>query len=145
MGNETSHHTTTDIATSGPSLFEDNKWSFIYGRATGSKHNLDRTAELKETFDKLGLPENETSKKIILEHFDNVARKYPIVGEIEKPKLAGGLSKVKKIPQFTGPSGEKATFEILFELQNNGSLRFVTIIAKVHKKIILLSSGYPLL
>ena len=132
--NEVIQDTSPTFATSGPLHIDDKKWNFIYGRATGSKHNLDRTAELKKTFDKLGFPENEASKKMLLEHFDKVAREYPIAGGIEAPKLAGGFSKVKKISQLTGASGEKATLKFLFELQSDGSLRFITIIAKVHIK-----------
>lgn len=128
--NKATQDTSPAFAPSGPLLFEDNKWNFLYGRATGSKHNLDRTAELKKTFDVLGLPENETSKKMLLEHFNEVVSSYPVAWAKESTNLRGPT--VTKISHLTGPSGRTATLEITSEVLNDGRFRFMTVVARLH-------------
>ena len=132
--NKVTQDTSPAFATSGPSLFEDNKWNFLYGRATGSSKNIERSQQLCDVFsNQLGLPENEVSKKVLLAHFDDVARNYPIIGGLIAPSSGATFPKVKKISQFTGPSGVKAKLIIIYELQESGVLRFVSVIPKVYK------------
>lgn len=78
----------------------------------------------------LGLPENETSKKMLLEHFNEVVSSYPVAWAKESTNLRGPT--VTKISHLTGPSGRTATLEITSEVLNDGRFRFMTVVARLH-------------
>ena len=76
--------------------------------------------------DKLGIQETPKHKKMLLDHFDEVAKKY----DIEKilPDEGFGVQFVKH-SYFTGPSGFSVKFETTFQISND-NLRFITTIPK---------------
>ncbi len=111
----------------GPLYFDENKWNYLFGRATGNKHNLDRTAQLRGIMGKLGILEIPEHQKMLLDHLDEVAKNYPTVPSTNKNS---NIQIVKKESIFTGPSGITVKFESFFQLLDDGTLRFVTLIPK---------------
>lgn len=125
---------------SGSLVFEDKKWDYLFGRVTSTKHSQDRSIQLKEAMIKLGIEETPESKKILLDHLDEVARTYPPIsgkkgGEVSSAakEMYEAKEIVEKYSFFTGPSGVKVKLETAYEVCDDGSLRFVTIIPKFLK------------
>ena len=124
----------------GNLAFEEDKWNYIYGRVTSNKHNQERRQALLKEMGQLGLPETPASKQVLLDHLDDVTKNYPAYAakaKYNKPLQEvtefHAADKLTKFSKFQGPSGQKAKLEMLFQVQEDGSLRFVTIIFHIFK------------
>ncbi|CDL81263.1 hypothetical protein [Xenorhabdus szentirmaii] len=109
--------------------FDSNKFNYIFGRVNSNPHNTARSSQLAHTMKKLGIHEDAKGKRLLIEHFES--------------SIQGGNNNVisvfrghKNILQETrqsllyGPSGKATVLESTYQIMENGSRKFLTVIPK---------------
>ncbi|WP_330984958.1 MULTISPECIES: hemagglutinin repeat-containing protein [Enterobacterales] len=107
------------------SVVDANKFNYLFGRATGSKHNLDRSNQLALEMKRLGVTDDLNGQAALAEHFDQAAKNPDNI--VKKYTDQYGNFEVKE-SFFIGPSGKATMFESTFKVMDDGSHKFITTI-----------------
>lgn len=105
------------------SVVDANKFNYLFGRATGSKHNLDRSNQLALEMKRLGVTDDLNGHATLAEHFDQAAKNPDNI--VKKYTDQYGNFEVKE-SFFIGPSGKATMFESTFQVMGDGSHKFIT-------------------
>ena len=106
-------------------IIEPDKSKYLFGEVAGSNHNYARSTQLGLEFQRLGLYDTDTGRKLLLEHFEIAARS----GNNTISSFSNEFgSFVIKDSLFIGPSGKAARLQTTFQALEDGSYRFVTTI-----------------
>lgn len=109
------------------SVLDEKKFDYLFGRAGGGKHNLDRTNQLAPEMKRLGVIDDANGRSIISEHFNSVTKKTNNI--VKQYTDQYGSFEIRE-SFFIGPSGKATTFESTFEVMPDHSHRFITTIPK---------------
>ncbi|CAI1978576.1 Filamentous hemagglutinin [Serratia fonticola] len=115
------------IQTISNSVVDAKKFDYLFGRASGSPHTLDRTNQLSLEMKRLGVTDDVNGHAMLAEHF-TIATKDPS-NIVKKYTDQFGSFEVRE-SFFIGPSGKATMFESTFEVMKDGSNRFITTIPK---------------
>ncbi|RYC46182.1 hemolysin BL-binding protein [Pectobacterium zantedeschiae] len=115
------------IQTISNSVIDAKKFDYLFGRASGSAHTLDRTNQLSLEMKRLGITDDMSGHAMLAEHF-TAATKDPN-NIVKKYTDQYGSFEVRE-SFFIGPSGKATMFESTFEITGDGSHRFITTIPK---------------
>ncbi|MBN3575902.1 pre-toxin TG domain-containing protein [Vibrio neptunius] len=107
--------------------FDDNKFKYIFGKVTSSKHSKDRSNQLALTMENLGVGNNATGQKLLKDHFHSVVQGNKNV--IDTFTNKHGTFEVRE-SLFFGPSGKSVKFQSTFEVLQDGTRQFNTVIPK---------------
>lgn len=103
----------------------EGKIGYLFGRATGKSHNINRAKQNARQMARLGIEDTLQSHQMIRAHLEKVA--------LDKTNVAATYSdqygdyEVKE-SLFAGPSGEFAKFESTWEVTPDGRHRLTTVI-----------------
>ncbi|WP_231564394.1 hemagglutinin repeat-containing protein [Enterobacter sp. Bisph1] len=119
--------TSTVEQTITDSVIDPKKFDYLFGKATGSDHTIDRTNQLALEMKRLGVTDDNNGYAVLAEHFtqattnpNNIVKKYTDqYGNFEVRQSF-----------FIGPSGKATIFESTFEVTEEGAYRFITTIPK---------------
>jgi len=117
----------TAAQTVANSVVDAKKFDYLFGRATGNSHTLDRTNQLALEMKRLGITDDINGHAVLAEHFtqatqisNNVVKKYTDqYGSFEIRESF-----------FIGPSGKATMFESTFKITGDGTRQFITTIPK---------------
>lgn len=109
-------------------VINPNKYNYLFGRATGSEHNIERTAQLALDMKWLGVSDNQEGYTLLDDHLKAVGQDPTNV--IEQSIDEWGRTIFRKQSLFAGPSGKFALFESRWWADEPGKLNFGTLIAK---------------
>jgi RHS repeat-associated protein len=73
-----------------------NKLNYIFGKATGDPHNVQRSTDMLRSLEKIGLPDTPANRQYIAEHLADVA---------SKPGINQGNGRVLRESLLMGPQG----------------------------------------
>lgn len=74
------------------------KLEYVFGKATGSKHNIDRSVDMQRQLNKIGIFDNAEGRSIVQEHLET-AFKNTTNGVVQKN------GRMLKESLLTGPNG----------------------------------------
>ena len=103
----------------------EGKISYLFGRATGKSHNINRAKQNALQMARLGIEDTIQDHQMIRAHLEKVA--------LDKTNVAATYSdqygdyEVKE-SLFAGPSGEFAKFESTWDVTSDGGYRLTTVI-----------------
>ncbi len=103
------------------------KFDYIFGKVTGSRHNVARSEQLSIQMKRLGIYDNQNGRELLLKHFDEVVNQPDNV--IETFTNEYGIFEIRD-SLLAGPSGKFAIFETTFQVMSDGSRKFSTVIIK---------------
>jgi len=87
------------------------KMEYVFGNATGNKHNIDRSIAMKRQLNSVGIFDNETDRKLVLEKLTNTFNNTSSIlktqdnGRIVRESLLKGPNGVLKVESIW--DGEK--------------------------------------
>ena len=104
----------------------ESKYSYLFGDATGSQHNLDRSNGLALQMKRLGVLDTSEGRAILGDHLTSAALDANnVVGQ----RVNEWGTFVTKESLFAGPSGKFSLFHSVWQAGEDGGLRFTTLIA----------------
>ncbi|YCI28380.1 hypothetical protein M1E08_15980 [Erwinia sp. PK3-005] len=109
------------------SVINPNKFNYLFGKASGNSHILDRTNQLALEMNRLGVTNDLNGHSILAEHFTNITKEPGNI--LKKYSDKYGNFELRE-SFFMGPSGKATTFESTFEVMSDGTRRFITTIPK---------------
>ncbi|MFP1890255.1 VENN motif pre-toxin domain-containing protein, partial [Lonsdalea quercina] len=112
-------------------VIDSKKFDYLFGNVKSSEHNADRSTQLAQTMNRLGLETNDVGASVLTEHLKQVVNTKGNV--VETYTKGNQVFEVRESLLF-GPSGKAAKLETAFEIMPDGSRRFVTTIPKDGKK-----------
>ncbi|WP_406619296.1 hemagglutinin repeat-containing protein [Dickeya fangzhongdai] len=112
-------------------VIDSKKFDYLFGNVKSSEHNADRSTQLAQTMNRLGLETNEKGASVLTEHLKQVVNTEGNV--VDTYTKGNQVFEVRESLLF-GPSGKAAKLETAFEIMSDGSRRFVTTIPKDGKK-----------
>ncbi|CAI2537931.1 Possible hemagglutinin (DUF638) [Serratia liquefaciens] len=112
-------------------VIDPKKFDYLFGNVKSSEHNADRSTQLAQTMNRLGLETNEKGASVLTEHLKQVANTK---GNVVDTYTKGNQAFEVRESLLIGPSGKAAKLETAFEIMPDGSRRFVTTIPKDGKK-----------
>lgn len=112
-------------------IIDSRKFDYLFGNVKSSEHNADRSTQLAQTMNRLGLETNDKGASALTEHFKQVVNTK---GNVVETYTRGNQSFEVRESLLFGPSGKAAKLEAAFEIMPDGSRRFVTTIPKDGKK-----------
>jgi len=112
-------------------IIDSRKFDYLFGNVESSEHNADRSTQLAQTMNRLGLETNHKGASALTEHFKQVVNTK---GNVVETYTKGNQSFEVRESLLFGPSGKAAKLETAFEIMPDGSRRFVTTIPKDGKK-----------
>lgn len=112
-------------------VIDSKKFDYLFGNVKSSEHNANRSTQLAQTMNRLGLETNEKGASVLTEHLKQVVNKKGNV--VETYTRGNQIFEVRESLLF-GPSGKAAKLETAFEIMSDGSRRFVTTIPKDGKR-----------
>ncbi|WP_404826465.1 VENN motif pre-toxin domain-containing protein [Dickeya dianthicola] len=112
-------------------VIDSKKFDYLFGNVKSSEHNTDRSTQLAQTMNRLGLETNEKGASVLTEHLKQVVNTEGNV--VDTYTKGNQIFEVRESLLF-GPSGKAAKLETAFEIMPDGSRRFVTTIPKDGKK-----------
>ena len=112
-------------------VIDPKKFDYLFGNVKSSEHNADRSTQLAQTMNRLGLETNGKGASVLTEHLKQVVNAKDNV--IDTYTKGNQVFEVRESLLF-GPSGKVAKLETAFEVMPDGSRRFVTTIPKDGKK-----------
>ncbi|MEN3753886.1 VENN motif pre-toxin domain-containing protein [Mangrovibacter sp. SLW1] len=115
------------IQTISNSVVDAKKFDYLFGRASGNAHTLDRTNQLSLEMKRLGITDDISGHAMLAEHFTAATKDSSNI--VKKYTDQYGSFEVRE-SFFIGPSGKATMFESTFEITADGSHRFITTIPK---------------
>ena len=112
-------------------FIDSKKFDYLFGNVKSSEHNANRSTQLAQTMDRLGLENNEIGMSILTEHLKDVVN---IKSNVVYSYTRGNQSFEVRESLLFGPSGKAEKLETTFEIMPDVSRRFVTTIPKDGKK-----------
>lgn len=112
-------------------IIDSKKFDYLFGNVKSSEHNADRSTQLAQTMNRLGLETNEKGVGVLTDHLKQVVNTK---GNIVETYTKGNQTFEVRESLLFGPSGKAAKLETAFEIMPDGSRRFVTTIPKDGKK-----------
>ncbi|MGQ8817303.1 hemagglutinin repeat-containing protein [Serratia sp. NA_13] len=112
-------------------VIDPKKFDYLFGNVKSSEHNADRSTQLAQTMNRLGLETNEKGASVLTEHLKQVANTK---GNVVDTYTKGNQAFEVRESLLIGLSGKAAKLETAFEIMPDGSRRFVTTIPKDGKK-----------
>ncbi|VFS38757.1 Filamentous hemagglutinin [Yokenella regensburgei] len=112
-------------------IIDSKKFDYLFGNVTSGSHNAERSTQLAQTMDRLGLETNSKGVDILTEHFNQVVNTK---GNVIDTYTKGNQSFEVRESLLFGPSGKATKLETSFEVMPDGSRRFITTIPKEGKK-----------
>jgi filamentous hemagglutinin len=112
-------------------IIDSKKFDYLFGNVTSSAHNADRSTQLGQAMDRLGLETNAKGADILAQHFNQVVNTK---GNVIDTYTKGNQSFEVRESLLFGPSGKATKLETSFEIMPDGSRRFITTIPKEGKK-----------
>ncbi|CAI0979283.1 Uncharacterised protein [Serratia rubidaea] len=112
-------------------VIDSKKFDYLFGNVKSSEHNADRSTQLAQTMNRLGLETNEKGASVLTEHLKQVVNTK---GNVVDTYTKGNQAFEVRESLLFGPSGKAAKLETAFEIMPDGSRRFVTTIPKDGKK-----------
>ncbi|MEN4725872.1 VENN motif pre-toxin domain-containing protein, partial [Erwinia amylovora] len=112
-------------------IIDSKKFDYLFGNVTSGSHNAERSTQLAQTMDRLGLETNAKGAGILTEHFKEVVNTK---GNVIDTYTKGNQSFEVRESLLFGPSGKATKLETSFEIMPDGSRRFITTIPKEGKK-----------
>ncbi|MFK8260736.1 VENN motif pre-toxin domain-containing protein, partial [Erwinia sp. AnSW2-5] len=117
----------TAAQTIANSVVDAKKFDYLFGRATGNSHTLDRTNQLALEMKQLGITDDINGHAVLAEHFTQ-ATKIPN-NVVKKYTDQYGSFEIRE-SFFIGPSGKATMFESTFKITGDGTRQFITTIPK---------------
>ena len=117
----------TAAKTIANSVIDVKKFDYLFGRASGSNHTLDRTNQLALEMKRLGVTDDIKGYSVLAEHFTTATKDPNNI--IKSYTNQYGNFEVRE-SFFIGPSGKATIFESTFEVMKDGSHKFITTIPK---------------
>ena len=117
----------TAAQTIANSVIDAKKFDYLFGRAKGNPHTLDRTNQLALEMKRPGITDDINGHAILAEHFTQATTDQSNI--IKKYTDQYGSFEIRE-SFFIGPSGKATMFESTFEIMSDGSHRFITTIPK---------------
>ncbi|MFP1930972.1 VENN motif pre-toxin domain-containing protein [Lonsdalea quercina] len=112
-------------------IIDPKKFEYLFGNVKSSEHNADRSTQLAQTMNRLGLETNDNGASVLTEHLKQVVNTK---GNIVNTYTKGNQSFEVRESLLFGPTGKAAKLETAFEIMPDGVRRFVTTIPKDGKK-----------
>nr|WP_276516151.1 hemagglutinin repeat-containing protein [Enterobacter quasimori] len=109
------------------SVVDSKKFNYLFGKATGSDHTLDRTNQLALEMKRLGVADDANGHAILAEHFTKATKDPSNIVKTFANEY--GNFEVRE-SFFIGPSGKATMFESTFKVADDGSHNFITTIPK---------------
>ncbi|WP_081850736.1 VENN motif pre-toxin domain-containing protein [Kosakonia radicincitans] len=119
--------TSTVEQTIANSVVDPKKFDYLFGKATGSDHTLDRTNQLALEMKRLGVTDDINGYALLAEHFTQATKNPNNI--VKKYTDQYGSFEVRQ-SFFIDPSGKATMFESTFEVTKDGAYRFITTIPK---------------
>ena len=107
------------------------KFDYLFGRAGGRDHNIDRTKQNVAEMKRLGIPDNPEGYDMITRHLSDAVQNKSNVTKTFSNEW--GTFEVRQ-SLFAGPSGKFSIFESTWQVLPSGERRFSTLISKGGKK-----------
>ncbi|HDS8531957.1 TPA: hemagglutinin repeat-containing protein [Klebsiella variicola] len=117
----------TTAQTIANSVVDAKKFDYLFGKATGNSHTLDRTNQLALEMKRLGVADDINGHAVLAEHFTQATKDSNNI--VKKYTDQYGSFEIRE-SFFIGPSGKATVFESTFEVMKDGSHRFITTIPK---------------
>ncbi|MGP9418052.1 hypothetical protein ACT3RT_03515 [Ewingella sp. AOP9-I1-14] len=117
----------TAAQTIANSVVDTKKFDYLFGKATGNSHTLDRTNQLALEMKRLGVADHINGHAVLAEHFTQATKNPNNI--VKKYTDQYGSFEVRE-SFFIGPSGKATMFESTFETMKDGTHRFITTIPK---------------
>jgi len=105
-------------------VIEDGKFDYLFGRASGRAHNIDRAAENAVQMKRIGIQDSAEGRDVLRAHFENVAKDPSNITQTFSNQY--GAFEVRE-SLFFGPGGH-VKFESTWQVLEGGVRRFVTAI-----------------
>ena len=103
------------------------KFNYIFGQVTSNSHNAARSAQLSQTMETLGIPNNAYGRNLLTEHFSKVTQESNNIVKTFSNNY--GNFEIRE-SLFAGPSGKFVKFETTYQVLPNGTRVFNTVIPK---------------
>ncbi|MCB9751774.1 MAG: RHS repeat-associated core domain-containing protein [Myxococcales bacterium] len=103
------------------------KFNYLFGRATGRTHNIERSKQNLGQMRRLGVPDNTRGYKMLDDHFQGVVQGDANVTS-RWTNEHGAFETRESL--FGGPSGKFAKFESTWKVLDNGDRSLTTVIPK---------------
>lgn len=108
-------------------VIDPSKFNYLFGNVSSNSHNAARSAQLLQTMQRLGVPNNTYGRNLLTEHFSNVTQNNNNI--VRTFSTQYGNFEVRE-SLFAGPSGKFVKFETTYQVLPNGTRVFNTVIPK---------------
>ena len=108
-------------------VIDPSKFNYLFGNVSSNSHNAARSAQLLQTMQRLGVPNNTYGRNLLTKHFSNVTQNNNNI--VRTFSTQYGNFEVRE-SLFAGPSGKFVKFETTYQVLPNGTRVFNTVIPK---------------
>lgn len=112
--------------------FALSKFDYLFGRVESGTHNTNRSVQLVREMKRLGVIDNTANRQMLMDHFKISATTE---GNVLKTYTNQWGNFEVRESFFMGPSGKAATFESTFQVLDDGTRKFSTVIPRHGEKL----------